>query len=522
MKLIARIVLLVLFLIYGNLEILLGQNCSQNNVTVTGFSVTDLNGQPFSSLSPFKLGDEVSGRLMINLANSNSGNAFSTVIFYDIFIGETRINGNTRLSNCLSNQAQPAFGTSIFVRNIVFRWGEPLSVRNILMRWSTNNSTACDSITADGSNAQCFSSPSGFQVALPVIPRINFSSATCNRTVNFTSDVIGGILPYTYEWNFGNLGTSNLANPTFTFPSVSSFPVSLTVTDAIGGTNTFSQLLVIPTITINIEAVPTKLGQNSGSITITASGGVGPYSLTWSSDPAGFSGSFSSFDTSHTIHNLGNGTFTITVSDSQGCSNSVEEYIDWASILSYSVDFNNLFFDTTNKRIQLNWVTSREFLPGNFFIERALDSNLIFETIGELPSQGFQESSTSYDFFDYHIPPIKGRIYYRIRYQESPNTFMVTDIRSVWVESNFGELGWIAYPNPISNEDLKLKAIGINVTEPVHIRLISSKGNSLDIESQNPIQEINLGNYVRQLPKGLVIIHIHQKGYSQSLKVWKK
>lgn len=496
------------------------QDCPQNNVSVAGFEVTSLTGVPFSSTSPYELGQEVDAQLWINLNTSNSGNAYSTAIFYDIFIGETKVNEGGRLKDCLSNQVNPLFGTRIFVRNITFIWGEPLSIRNILIRWATNSSPTCASITESGGNAQCFSSPSGFEVVLPVIPDIDFSVASCDRTVHFISDVRGGIGSYTYLWAFPGGSTSTLANPSFTFPEISTYTVSLTVTDSIGGSNTIVKDITIPTITITIEAIPTKLGQNTGSITVTASGGTGPYTVTWSS--LLFNGSYSGFDPTHTIEGLGDGEYEIFVEDDLGCSNSIIVPISWASFLSYTIENFEIRYSASDHVVELAWNTEKELHPSSFSIERALDASLNFIQIGELDSHGFSERPTQYQYKDNQLPESGGRIYYRIRYEDMPNRISYSAVKSLFIPRKESTSSWTAYPNPIRDNELNLRLTGNITPEPLLIHLISTKGEQVQLTLDQPLAEINLTKHIQTFSKGLIIVHLIQNGHQQSIKVWKK
>ncbi|UJP64437.1 PKD domain-containing protein [Mongoliitalea daihaiensis] len=500
---------------------ILAQNCGQNNVTVAGFEVTDLNGNPFSSTSPFELGEEVNARLFITINASNSENAFSTAIFYDIFIGETKINEGGRLRDCLANNTPLPFGTSVFVREITFTWGETLSIRNILIRWITNSNSACSTITETGNNAQCFSSPQGFEVPLPVIPIIDFSAAACDRTVSFVSESRGGIGQYTYLWDFGDGTTSTEANPVHTFPAVSTYTVSLRVTDAIGGTNIIVRDITIPTITINIEVIPTKLGQNTGSITVTASGGTGPYTVTWSS-AEGFNGTHSGFDPSYTIENLGNGSYEIFVTDSQGCSNSVSEVVDWSLILSYAIENFQGLYNPTTQSVKLSWHTEQEFLPGTFTVQRASNAALQFETIHEFQSNGFTQTATQYTFVDTRLPFVQGHIYYRIKYQDSPNKAMFSTVISTQI-ANATQIsqGWMAFPNPVKGEALILRSMGRKNSEPLLINLISTRGEHVQLSIQDPGIEVNLAPHIESFPKGLLIIQILQNDHQETIKVWK-
>lgn len=496
------------------------QDCPQNNVSVAGFEVTSLTGVPFSSTSPYELGQEVDAQLWINLNTSNSGNAYSTAIFYDIFVGETKVNEEGRLKDCLSNQVNPLFGTRIFVRNITFIWGEPLSIRNILIRWATNSRPTCASITESGGNAQCFSSPGGFEVALPVIPDIDFSVASCDRTVHFTSDVRGGIGSYTYLWVFPGDSTSTLANPSFTFPEVRTYTVSLTVTDSIGGSNTIVKDITIPTITITIEAIPTKLGQNTGSITVTASGGTGPYTVTWSS--LSFNGSYSGFDPTHTIEGLGDGDYEIYVTDSLGCNNSISVPITWSLILSYTIENLEAHYNTYEHAADLTWNTEKELLPGTFTIERALDASLSFSKIDEFDSHGFSEAPTYYQYRDHQLPKSGGRIYYRVKYQDMPNRISYSAVKSLIIPTKESISTWKAFPNPVRDNELNLRLIGNITPEPLLIHLISTKGEQIQLTLDQPLAEINLNKYIQTFSNGLIIVHLIQNGHQQSIKVWKK
>jgi len=68
-------------------------------------------------------------------------------------------------------------------------------------------------------------------------PTGSFTSEVTKQQVAFTStaDDSDGTVA-TYLWDFGDGGTSTLANPTHTFPAVATYSVSLTLTDNDGGT----------------------------------------------------------------------------------------------------------------------------------------------------------------------------------------------------------------------------------------------------------------------------------------------
>ena len=114
----------------------------------------------------------------------------------------------------------------------------------------------------------------------------------------------GGTQPYNYIWEHGPSSASavNLSVGTYV----------LTVTDAGGCFAIDSVSLDQPdslTATFNIDQQVSCAGLTDGSVTITASGGTGPYTYGWSNGATG-----------QTVNNLGGGTHFFTISDNNGCT----------------------------------------------------------------------------------------------------------------------------------------------------------------------------------------------------------
>lgn len=128
------------------------------------------------------------------------------------------------------------------------------------------------------------------------------SDGSVNATVN------GGTAPYTYAWSNGGSGAmiSDLAADTY----------SVTVTDANGCSATGSIVLnafekpVCTAVVIQEESFPNA---NDGIARAEVTGGTGPYEYRWNNGA----------DT-ETITGLGVGTFSVTITDANGCSTSCE------------------------------------------------------------------------------------------------------------------------------------------------------------------------------------------------------
>ncbi|GAA4816255.1 hypothetical protein GCM10023308_11330 [Marinicella pacifica] len=121
-----------------------------------------------------------------------------------------------------------------------------------------------------------------------------------------TASGSGGVPPYTYAWSDGQT--------TATATNLIAGVYSVTVTDNNGGTDATSVTITEPTpLTATItnvvdESVP---GAADGSATVSASGGVPPYSYLWSNG-----------GTTATINGLTAGSYTVTVTDDNGATAS--------------------------------------------------------------------------------------------------------------------------------------------------------------------------------------------------------
>ena len=118
-------------------------------------------------------------------------------------------------------------------------------------------------------------------------------------------NVVGGTAPYSYSWNTGasTQDISNLTAGTYT----------VIITDANGCTETISGAITEPSAALAITAGTNVnvacFGGNDGAIDISVSGGTAPYNYVWSNG-----------STSEDISNLSSGTYSVTVTDINGCT----------------------------------------------------------------------------------------------------------------------------------------------------------------------------------------------------------
>src|SRR5207247_1514823 len=145
------------------------------------------------------------------------------------------------------------------------------------------------------------------------------SSPQVGQTVSFTGSSSGGTSPYSYSWSFGDGSTGTGSPVTHSYSSAGSFTVTLTVKDSgspqqtVTSQQTVSVTSPPPALTASFTFSPSspQVGQTV-SFSGSASGGVSPYSYSWSFGD-GSTGTGSSV--THAYASTGSFTVVLTVRD---------------------------------------------------------------------------------------------------------------------------------------------------------------------------------------------------------------
>lgn len=143
-------------------------------------------------------------------------------------------------------------------------------------------------------------------VAGPTAAINTFTNVSCNggNNGNATVTVTGGTAPFTYLWNNGQ-----------TTPTASNLVAgiySVTVTDAVGCIASANITITQPTLLVAnaVSTNPACFGGTTGTATASAVGGASPYSYAWTSPGS---------PTTAVVNNLAAGTYSVTITDANGC-----------------------------------------------------------------------------------------------------------------------------------------------------------------------------------------------------------
>lgn len=130
------------------------------------------------------------------------------------------------------------------------------------------------------------------------------TSPLCNGAMNGSAEVtvVGGTTPYTYIWTV-NTSTTN------TISSVIAGTYDVEITDANGCQATNQVVVTEPTALTGTTTMTPETVSNNGTANATFTGGTSPYTYSWSNGA-----------TTQNITGLAAGTYIVTATDANGCT----------------------------------------------------------------------------------------------------------------------------------------------------------------------------------------------------------
>ena len=188
-----------------------------------------------------------------------------------------------------------------------YQWDDPNNITTAtanLLAAGTYNVVVTDANQCTATTSVAITEASAITIAL------NIDSASCNGLSDAQVEAIvsGGTPAYTYEWSPGAIA----GNPLTGIPAGS---YSLTVTDANSCIATFQNVLVPEPLEIQLSLVQSVdvscNGAADGLIEVAAVNGTPSYTYLWDDPNA---------QTTATAQNLDPGTYSLTVTDANGCT----------------------------------------------------------------------------------------------------------------------------------------------------------------------------------------------------------
>ena len=188
-----------------------------------------------------------------------------------------------------------------------------------------------------------------FTITEPTLLEVNLINQTnilCfgTSTGAINVGVVGGTPIYTFAWTGPNAFRSTNQNLT----NVPAGTYNLVVTDNLGCTKPFSVTLtqapelLVTYVTTQISC----FNANNGSISVSITGGKGPYQILWSNS-----------STSATIQNLAPGVYRATVTDANNCSKNISVTITQPPVFTVNpVKTDVSCFGAADGTINLNFV----------------------------------------------------------------------------------------------------------------------------------------------------------------------
>lgn len=511
-----RIVTIAFFLVaMASSYSLFGQNCPQNNLELTGFQLRDQNGNLFSTTDDYQLGQQVTGELWFYLGGSST-NGYNMRFFFDVIVNGVLTQNDQY--ECMFPGTALVKSQWVKVRDFTWNWGDVIVIQDIFAYWDTNNNEPnCKTSTKNNINSQCYGNLTGFTAAVPLFPKFDFeSNGICNTTIEFSSQTIGGTPPfnYTFNWDFDGLGTATGPNPVFNFPSSGTYTIGLTANDGTTITTIYKDIFIDPNFGIQVDIFPTKINESSGIIYVqSVTGGTPPYSYSWTG-PNGFS------STDKDIFNLSNGLYTLTVTDANGCTQTVSYELDIANVLGFS--WRSLEVRGDKSKIEICWEVSLPDENCTYEIERSSGDISNFITIGSIPGVKSSGESQTYLFTDNSLPVFENTFYYRI-IRKSDMQLNYSPVKMFKKDGLSGnEKLWVIYPNPSLGEDIFVKYLGKieSRTKKVTVEIFNSGINHQSVTFQTNLSDsFNLKDLFPNLPKGHLILRIQLDNQTEVIQL---
>lgn len=172
-------------------------------------------------------------------------------------------------------------------------------------------------VTVTDDNGCSFTDTVIITITEDLVITVNQTGNLCGLTGSILVNITGGTADYDITWTGPASGSATTSSNNVTIQNLPPGMYTVTVTDAENRTDSkMAQVFAGGSLDFTATPVDGVCDQN-GQIVVVAGGGLAPYDIDWSGPS---SGSATSNTTNYTIENLAPGTYTVTVTEDGGCT----------------------------------------------------------------------------------------------------------------------------------------------------------------------------------------------------------
>ena len=291
---------------------------SSASITVSG-ATTYVWSNGLGSANPITINPTTTTTYTVTGTNTSSGctNTATTVITVNSIPSFT---ASSNPSNGIICHNQSLAGVSVSVQDgsLSYVWSNSL----VTNYGNAVNPASSTTYTVTGTDINgCTNSASTVITVNTLVPSVTVSQLTsfvCNGNMTtLTANPTGGSGVYSYSWSaaLGSTQTVN-ASPTTTTT------YTVTVTDA--NTCTTKNTATFKVLTVATPTIAAAICNGvSATLSATESGGISPFTYSWSSNPLGYTSTYStaaSTITTYAVSPTISSTYTVTATDANSCS----------------------------------------------------------------------------------------------------------------------------------------------------------------------------------------------------------